>query len=77
MFMIRKSLSRPLLGGFMLCLMGSSYASGTIKPTTLIIKKYSLTVDGKPINNGAMRDTILLLPKSTVKVQFDSDNPGN
>ena len=34
-------------------------------------------IDGKPLSNGAMRDTILVLPNSTVKVQFDSDNPGN
>jgi FtsP/CotA-like multicopper oxidase with cupredoxin domain len=34
-------------------------------------------IDGKPLKNGAMRDTVLVLPHSTVKVQFDSDNPGN
>jgi FtsP/CotA-like multicopper oxidase with cupredoxin domain len=34
-------------------------------------------IDGKLLKNGAMRDTILVLPHSIVKVQFDSDNPGN
>lgn len=34
-------------------------------------------IDGQPIQNGAMRDTVLVLPNSTVKVQFDTDNPGN
>lgn len=34
-------------------------------------------IDGKPIKNGALRDTVLVLPKSTVKVQFDTNNPGN
>jgi FtsP/CotA-like multicopper oxidase with cupredoxin domain len=32
-------------------------------------------VDGKPIR-GAIRDTILVSPKATLKVQFDADNPG-
>jgi FtsP/CotA-like multicopper oxidase with cupredoxin domain len=32
-------------------------------------------VEGKPIK-GAMRDTILVGPKATVKIQFDADNPG-
>ena len=32
-------------------------------------------VDGKPIR-GAIRDTILVPPKATLKVQFDADNPG-
>jgi FtsP/CotA-like multicopper oxidase with cupredoxin domain len=32
-------------------------------------------VDGKPIR-GALRDTILVPPKATLKVQFDADNPG-
>ncbi|WP_131775105.1 multicopper oxidase family protein [Legionella anisa] len=34
-------------------------------------------IDGKKISNGLMHDTVLVLPKSTVKVQFDTDNPGN
>ena len=34
-------------------------------------------IDGKPLKQGAMRDTVLVLPNSTVKVQFDADNPGN
>jgi FtsP/CotA-like multicopper oxidase with cupredoxin domain len=34
-------------------------------------------IDGQHIQNGAMRDTVLVLPNSTVKVQFDTDNPGN
>lgn len=34
-------------------------------------------IDGKPIKEGAVRDTVLVLPHSTVNVQFDSDNPGN
>lgn len=33
-------------------------------------------IDGKPVINGAMHDTILVMPHSTAKVQFDSDNPG-
>jgi FtsP/CotA-like multicopper oxidase with cupredoxin domain len=33
-------------------------------------------IDGQPLN-GALRDTLLVLPKSTVKVQFDANNPGN
>jgi len=32
-------------------------------------------IDGEKID-GAMRDTILVMPNSTVKVQFDADNPG-
>lgn len=34
-------------------------------------------IDGKTIKDGAMHDTVLVLPNSTVKVQFDTDNPGN
>jgi FtsP/CotA-like multicopper oxidase with cupredoxin domain len=34
-------------------------------------------IDGKTLKNGAMRDTVLVLPHSTVKIQFDTDNPGN
>lgn len=34
-------------------------------------------IDGKSIKQGAMRDTVLVLPNSTVKVQFDANNPGN
>lgn len=33
-------------------------------------------IDGQPIVGGAMRDTILVQPYSTVKVQFDALNPG-
>lgn len=33
------------------------------------------SIDGKPID-GALRDTILVLPNSTVSVQFDANNPG-
>lgn len=32
-------------------------------------------INGRPLK-GAKRDTILVLPKSQVKVQFDADNPG-
>ena len=32
-------------------------------------------IDGEPLA-GAMRDTILVMPGSTLKVQFDADNPG-
>ena len=32
-------------------------------------------IDGKPLE-GALRDTILVLPNSTVKVQFDANHPG-
>jgi FtsP/CotA-like multicopper oxidase with cupredoxin domain len=34
-------------------------------------------IDGKPLKQGAMRDTVLVMPNSTVKIQFDSNNPGN
>ncbi|HUX79842.1 MAG TPA: multicopper oxidase domain-containing protein, partial [Alphaproteobacteria bacterium] len=34
-------------------------------------------IDGKPLNDGPMRDTVLVLPHSTVKIQFDSSNSGN
>jgi FtsP/CotA-like multicopper oxidase with cupredoxin domain len=34
-------------------------------------------IDGKELNNGPYRDTVLVLPKSTVKVQFVSNNLGN
>ncbi|KTD19459.1 multicopper oxidase family protein [Legionella israelensis] len=38
---------------------------------------YQVTeIDGKPIQGGAVRDTILVQPNSTVKVQFDALNPG-
>lgn len=33
-------------------------------------------IDGVPIENGALRDTILVQPNTTVKVQFDANNPG-
>jgi FtsP/CotA-like multicopper oxidase with cupredoxin domain len=33
-------------------------------------------IDGTPIEGGAMRDTVLVQPNSTVKVQFDALNPG-
>ena len=32
-------------------------------------------IDGQEIN-GAMRDTVLVTPNSTVAIQFDADNPG-
>lgn len=32
-------------------------------------------IDGEPIN-GAMRDTVLVMPKSSLSIQFDADNPG-
>lgn len=34
-------------------------------------------IDDKALKNGAMRDTVLVLPGSTVKIQFDTDNQGN
>lgn len=34
-------------------------------------------IDGKLLKNGPLRDTVLVLPNSTVKIQFDTDNPGN
>ncbi len=34
-------------------------------------------IDGKLLKNGPKRDTVLVLPHSTVKIQFDTDNPGN
>lgn len=32
-------------------------------------------IDGKPLN-GAMRDTVLVMPKSSLSIQFDANNPG-
>lgn len=32
-------------------------------------------IDGEPIN-GAMRDTVLVMPKSSLSIQFDANNPG-
>lgn len=32
-------------------------------------------IDGESIN-GAMRDTVLVMPKSSLSIQFDADNPG-
>lgn len=32
-------------------------------------------IDGKPVD-GALRDTILVMPNSTISIQFDADNPG-
>lgn len=32
-------------------------------------------IDGKPVD-GAMRDTILVMPNSSIAIQFDADNPG-
>ena len=34
-------------------------------------------IDGKKIRNGLLHDTVIVLPKSTVNIQFDTDNPGN
>ncbi|MCZ4798189.1 multicopper oxidase family protein [Legionella pneumophila] len=34
-------------------------------------------IDGKKVSDGLLHDTVLVLPKSTVKIQFDTDNPGN
>jgi FtsP/CotA-like multicopper oxidase with cupredoxin domain len=34
-------------------------------------------IDGKKIKDGALHDTILVMPHSKVVVQFDADNPGN
>ncbi len=34
-------------------------------------------IDGKSLKDGPRRDTVLVLPHSTVKVQFDASNPGN
>jgi len=34
------------------------------------------SIDGKPISDGPMRDTILVLPHSTKKIIYDADNPG-
>lgn len=33
-------------------------------------------MDNKPVIDGALRDTVFVMPHSTVKVVFDSDNPG-
>lgn len=32
-------------------------------------------IDGKPFN-GSLRDTVLVMPKSSISIQFDADNPG-
>lgn len=32
-------------------------------------------IDGRPVQ-GAIRDTVLVMPNSTIAVQFDADNPG-
>jgi FtsP/CotA-like multicopper oxidase with cupredoxin domain len=34
-------------------------------------------INGKKLTDGAMRDTVFVLPHSIVKIQFDADNPGN
>lgn len=36
-----------------------------------------MEIDGHKLTDGAMRDTVLVLPGSTVKIQFDADSPGN
>ncbi|MFW2572288.1 multicopper oxidase domain-containing protein, partial [Legionella sp. 29fVS95] len=33
-------------------------------------------INGKPLKDGARRDTVLVQPFTTIKVQFDADNPG-
>ncbi|PJE16632.1 multicopper oxidase family protein [Legionella sp.] len=33
-------------------------------------------INGKPITDGPYHDTVLILPNSTMKLQFDADNPG-
>ena len=33
-------------------------------------------LNGKPLKQGARRDTILVQPNTTVKVVFDANNPG-
>jgi FtsP/CotA-like multicopper oxidase with cupredoxin domain len=33
-------------------------------------------INGKPITDGPLHDTVLILPNSTMKLQFDADNPG-
>jgi FtsP/CotA-like multicopper oxidase with cupredoxin domain len=38
---------------------------------------FQVTEINKQPLEGALRDTVLVLPKSTVKVQFDANNPGN
>ena len=35
-----------------------------------------IAIDGKKIKRGLMHDTVIVLPNSTVTVQFDTDNPG-
>jgi FtsP/CotA-like multicopper oxidase with cupredoxin domain len=32
-------------------------------------------IDGQPID-GAVRDTVLVMPNSSLTIQFDADNPG-
>lgn len=34
-------------------------------------------INGQKLIDGAMRDTVLVLPHSTLKIQFDADAPGN
>ncbi|ARG97982.1 hypothetical protein B6N58_10100 [Legionella micdadei] len=33
-------------------------------------------INGKPIEDGPLHDTVLILPNSSMKLQFDADNPG-
>ena len=34
-------------------------------------------INGRPVRDGAMHDTVLVLPHTSLSVQFDSNNPGN
>jgi FtsP/CotA-like multicopper oxidase with cupredoxin domain len=34
-------------------------------------------INGIPVNNGPLRDTVLVFPGTSVTVQFDANNPGN
>ena len=50
--------------------------TGMSHPMHLHGHQFQVTeIDGKPLS-GALRDTVLVKPQSTVKVQFDADNPG-
>lgn len=35
-----------------------------------------MSINGQNLKDGAMRDTILVMPNQTVKIQFDANNPG-
>lgn len=52
--------------------------TGMSHPMHLHGSTFEITeIDNQPLKDGPMRDTVLVMPHSTVKIQFDSNNPGN